>query len=883
MGLTPMMRQYMEIKEQVPDALLFFRLGDFYEMFFDDAKTASRELEITLTGRDCGLDERAPMCGVPHHSAESYISRLIEKGYKVAICEQVTDPSEANGLVERQVVRIVTPGTVMEASMLEEKSNHYIVSLLQNGDSYGLSFCDISTGEFLLTEITQEGGTVLLLDELSRLNPRELIVNTGMQMQEKLLHTIKERLGVYVSVYQDWAYAYPTARDTLLRHFKVHSLAGYGCAEMEYGVCAAGALLSYLSETQKNALSHIGELKTYYPQSYMVLDISTRRNLELTESIRSQERKGSLLWLLDKTGTAMGGRMLKKWVQQPLVDKAGIEGRLNAVETLIEKDEVLSILADTLKEVYDLERLMGRIAYGTANGRDLIALKTSLTQLPAVRDLTSEMDAGLLKTYHDQIDELKDIADLIESSILEDCPLTIREGGVIKEGWNKELDRYRNAMGEGKQWIAEMEKKERERTGIKNLKVGFNKVFGYYLDVTKSNYELVPGDYVRKQTLANSERYITQELKEMEDTILGAEEKSLRLEYRLFTEIRDRINEAIGRIQTTAEALASLDALVSFARVSQKNGYVRPGIRTDGALSIKSGRHPVVEHTLPHEQFVPNDTELDLDTSRFMILTGPNMAGKSTYMRQVALITLMAQIGCYVPADSAEIGIVDRIFTRVGASDDLASGQSTFMVEMNEVSNILHHATGRSLLILDEIGRGTSTYDGLSIAWAVVEHICQDEQLGCRTLFATHYHELTELEGKIAGVKNFSITVREHGEDIIFLRRIVRGGTQKSLGIQVARLAGLPNAVIGRAGELLKLLESADISAAADDGEAAAAKDNAGQLTFFEEKDPREEKRQHFVDQMLKEFAGLDSNSMTPIEALGILDGWIQKARRIKG
>ena len=883
MGLTPMMRQYCEIKEQVPDALLFFRLGDFYEMFFEDAKTASRELEITLTGRDCGLSERAPMCGVPHHSAESYISRLIEKGYKVAICEQVTDPSEANGLVERQVVRVVTPGTVMEASMLEEKSNHYIASLLQNGESYGLAFCDISTGEFLLTEITQEGGTVLLMDELSRLTPRELIVNTGMRMQEKLMYAIKERLGIYVSVYQDWAYAYPTARDTLLRHFKVHSLAGYGCEEMEYGICAAGALLSYLSETQKNALSHIGALRTYYPQSYMVLDISTRRNLELTESIRSQERKGSLLWLLDKTGTAMGGRMLKKWVQQPLVDKAGIEGRLHAVEQLIEKDEVLSILADTLKEIYDLERLMGRIAYGTANGRDLIALKTSLTQLPAVRDLTKEMDADLLKTYHEQIDELKDIADLIESSILEECPLTIREGGVIKEGWNEELNTYRQAMGAGKQWIAEMEKKERERTGIKNLKVGFNKVFGYYLDVTKSNYELVPEEYVRKQTLANSERYITQELKEMEDKILGAEEKSLRLEYRLFTEIRDTINESIARIQTTAEALASLDALVSFARVSQKNGYVRPGLRTDGVLRIKSGRHPVVERTLPHQQFVPNDTQLDLDTSRFMILTGPNMAGKSTYMRQVALITLMAQIGCYVPADSAEIGIVDRIFTRVGASDDLASGQSTFMVEMNEVSNILHHATSQSLLILDEIGRGTSTYDGLSIAWAVVEHICQDERLGCRTLFATHYHELTELEGKIAGVKNFSITVQEHGEDIIFLRRIVRGGTQKSLGIQVARLAGLPDAVIGRAGELLRLLESADISTVAENREAAATRDNAGQITFFEERDPREDKRQHFVDQMLREFAGMDSNNMTPIEALGILDSWIQKARRIKG
>lgn len=881
MGLTPMMRQYLEVKEQHPDALLFFRLGDFYEMFFEDAKLASRELEITLTGRDCGLAERAPMCGVPYHSAESYISRLIEKGYKVAICEQITDPSESNGLVDRQVVRIVTPGTVMEPSMLEEKSNHYIASLLQSGDSYGLSFCDISTGEFLLTEITQEGGTVLLLDELSRLAPRELIVNTGMQMQEKLLRTIKERFHIYVSVYQDWAYTYASARETLLRHFTVQSLAGYGCEDMEYGVCAAGALLAYLSETQKNALSHIGRIRTYYPQSYMVLDISTRRNLELTESLRNQERRGSLLWLLDKTGTAMGGRMLKKWIQQPLVDQPGIEARLDAVEQLIQKEEVLSILSDKLQEIYDLERLMGRIAYGTANGRDLVALKTSLLQLPAIRVLTGEMDAALLRAYHQQIDELTDIAELIESSIREDCPLTIREGGIIKEGWNEELDTYRKAMVEGKQWIAELEKKERERTGIKNLKVGFNKVFGYYLDVTKSNYNLVPVDYIRKQTLANSERYITQELKEMEDTILGAEEKSLRLEYRLFTEIRDKINDSIGRIQSTAEAIAALDALVSLAKVSQKNGYVRPRICTDGVLSIKGGRHPVVERTLPHEQFVPNDTYLDLADSRFMILTGPNMAGKSTYMRQVALITLMAQIGCFVPADEAEIGIVDRIFTRVGASDDLASGQSTFMVEMNEVANILHHATRQSLLILDEIGRGTSTYDGLSIAWAVVEHIC--EELGCRALFATHYHELTELEGKIAGVKNFSITVQEFGEDIIFLRRIIRGGTQKSLGIQVARLAGLPGPVIRRARELLRLLESADISAVEKDREAAAAREEVQQITFFEERDPKQEKRQQFAEQLVHEFARMDSNNMTPIEALGILDSWIQKARRIQG
>lgn len=882
MGLTPMMRQYMETKEQYPDALLFFRLGDFYEMFFDDAILASRELELTLTGRDCGLSERAPMCGVPHHSVESYISRLINKGYKVAICEQVTDPSEAVGLVERQVVRVVTPGTVMEASMLEEKSNHYIASLLQSGDSFGLAFCDVTTGEFLLTEIAQEDGAVLLLDELSRVKPREMIVNTGMQMQERLMGDIKGRLNIYVSVYQDWAYAHNTARDTLLRHFKVHSLSGYGCEEMEYGVGAAGALLSYLSETQKNALTHIRSLRTYYPQSYMVLDISTRRNLELTESLRTQERKGSLLWLLDRTGTAMGGRMLKKWVQQPLVDSAGIEERLDAVTELTAKDEVLSILADMLKEVYDLERLMGRIAYGTANGRDLIALKVSLTQVPGIHGLTGDMGAALVRKYNDMIDDLTDIATLIEDSIREDCPITIREGGVIKEGWNEELDRYRHAMGDGKQWIAELERKERERTGIKNLKVGYNRVFGYYLDVTKSNYELVPEDYIRKQTLANSERYITQELKEMEDTILGAEEKSLRLEYRLFTEIRDTINEAVGRIQSTAEALASLDALVSLAAVSRKHGYVRPVIRTDGALSIKGGRHPVVERTLPHEQFVPNDTQLDLADSRFMILTGPNMAGKSTYMRQVALITLMAQIGCFVPADSAEIGIVDRIFTRVGASDDLASGQSTFMVEMNEVSNILHHATRRSLLILDEIGRGTSTYDGLSIAWAVVEHICQDRSLGCRTLFATHYHELTELEGKITGVKNFSITVQEHGEDIIFLRRIVRGGTQKSLGIQVARLAGLPEAVITRARELLGLLESADISTLAERQEAAAARQDAGQITFFEERDPVSEKQRHFADQAVREFAGMDINAMTPMQAFGIVDTWIQKARRIR-
>lgn len=871
-GLTPMMQQYIQIKEQHKDAILFFRLGDFYEMFFDDAIIASKDLEITLTGKDCGLEERAPMCGVPFHSAEGYIAKLIEKGHKVAICEQTQDPAEAKGLVERQVVRVVTPGTILETSMLDDKSNNYLVSVsIVDQNSLGMAFADISTGEFFVCQLSKGNTLDKLLDELSRLNPSEILFNDEVQADKSLINMIRSRFSSYITFYHQWAYQYESAYKKLLSHFKVQSLVGYGCEDMEHGISAAGALLEYLSETQKNTLEYINQIKAYFPQNFMVLDNTARRNLELIETIRGKGKRGSLLWLLDKTNTAMGGRLLRKWVQQPLIEKNEIVKRQDVLQELINNPILMEDLRSHLEKVYDLERLISRISFGSGNARDMLSLKQSLEVLPPIKELLKSAASQLFEYFYSEIDILEDVYTLLENSIFETPPTTLKEGNIIKSGYNVKLDDYRHAMTEGKDWIAALEQQEREKTGIKNLKIGFNKIFGYYIDITKSYYDLVPTSYIRKQTLANSERYITDELKEVEDKILGAEDKSIRLEYDIFCEIREQVAGHADRIQKTAAVLAALDALYSLAKVSFENGYIRPSIHENGILSIKDGRHPVVEKTLPHGLFVPNDTNLS-SREHLMIITGPNMAGKSTYMRQVALIVLMAQIGCFVPAKEAEIGIVDRIFTRVGASDDLSSGQSTFMVEMNEVANILNNATSKSLLVLDEIGRGTSTFDGLSIAWAVIEHICQEPLLKSKTLFATHYHELTELEGQIKGIQNYCIAVKEQGDDIIFLRRIIRGGADKSFGVQVAKLAGLPTEVINRAKKILALLEEADINNSNSlmvSETAVAAKKDDMQISFFQPEPSA-------IEQELKT---LDIVNITPMEAMKILYELVQKAR----
>ncbi|HHW70527.1 MAG TPA: DNA mismatch repair protein MutS [Clostridiales bacterium] len=860
-SLTPMMQQYLQIKEQHRDALLFFRLGDFYELFFEDAITASKELEITLTGRDCGLEERAPMCGVPYHSVEGYIARLIEKGYKIAICEQLEDPSEAKGIVKRDVVRIITPGTLVETSMLDEKTNNYLVSLYKGQGYWGISIVDVSTGEFLISQVESDK----LIDELTRIQPSEIIIEENIKsLEQELIELIEKNLNIYVTSYHSWAFDKDTSYKCLLRHFNVSSLEGYGCEHMTYGICAAGALIEYLSETQKNTLQHINRIQTYYLNKYMVLDFHTRRNLELVETMRSKQKKGSLLWLLDKTNTAMGGRLLKHWIQQPLTNPEEINKRLEAIEELTQKFNLMEQLKDNLNLVYDLERLASKVCYGSVNARDLISLKESVKVLPNIKELLEECTSVLLKEIYENLDPLEDIYSLIAESIIDDPPITIKEGNIIKDNFNDQLDYYRKALNEGKSWIASLELKEKKTTGIKTLKVGFNKVFGYYIEVTKSYLDKVPEHYIRKQTLVNAERYITPELKKVEDDILAAEEKSIKLEYEIFAEIRENIAKQVERIQDSAQKIALLDTLWSLSKVALDNGYIKPIVNNEGIIQINNGRHPVVEQTLLHEQFVPNDTYLDMDENRIMIITGPNMAGKSTYMRQVALIVLMAQIGSFVPAEEATIGVVDRIFTRVGASDDLAAGQSTFMVEMSEVANILNNATPNSLLILDEIGRGTSTFDGLSIAWAVVEYICESKNIGAKTLFATHYHELTELEGQYKGVKNYKIAVKEYGDDIIFLRKIMKGSADKSFGIQVAKLAGLPNPVVERAKIILEQLESADVH------NVQKKKDIPNhQLTFFDSTPTK-------IEKILKK---VDIVNITPLEALNILNELVEEVK----
>lgn len=869
--LTPMMKQYMETKSQYQDCILFYRLGDFYEMFFEDALTASRELEITLTGKNCGQEEKAPMCGVPYHAVEGYLNRLVAKGYKVAICEQVEDPKTTKGIVKREVVRIVTPGTNLDTQALDETKNNYIMCIVYIADRYGVSVADISTGDYFVTEIPD---SAKLLDEIYRFSPSEIICNEAFYMSGVDMDGMKDRLGITIYSLESWYFDDEVCRKKLLEHFEVSSFAGLGLADYDCGIISAGALLQYLLETQKNSLSNLTHITPYAAGKFMMIDSSTRRNLELCETLREKQKRGSLLWVLDKTKTAMGARTLRKYVEQPLIDKTEIIRRLDAVQELKEQAISREEIREYLSPVYDLERLITKIAYGSANPRDLTAFRSSLEMLPALLYILQEMKAELLKDLAVDLDPLEDLCILVKKAIREDPPIAMKEGNIINDGYNEEVDKLRRAKSDGKDWLAKLENDEREKTGIKNLKIKYNKVFGYYLEVTNSYKEMVPEYYTRKQTLANAERYITPELKELEDMILGAEDKLYALEYELYSEVRDLIASQIERIQKTAKAVAALDAFASLALVAERNNYVRPKINEKGVIDIKEGRHPVVERMIPNEMFISNDTYLDDKKHRISIITGPNMAGKSAYMRQTALIALMAQIGSFVPAKSANIGLSDRIFTRVGASDDLASGQSTFMVEMTEVANILRNATSKSLLILDEIGRGTSTFDGLSIAWAVIEYISDSRLLGAKTLFATHYHELTELEGKIDNVNNYCIAVKEKGDDIVFLRKIVKGGADKSYGIQVAKLAGVPELVIGRAKEIVEELSDEDITARVSE---IASKERVvkkkPKVKKYDDVDIAQMSLFDTVkdDDVLEELKNLDVGNMTPIDALNTI------------
>ena len=872
-ALTPMMQQYMETKEQYKDCILFYRLGDFYEMFFEDAITASKALEITLTGKACGLDEKAPMCGVPYHAVEGYLNRLVSKGYKVAICEQVEDPKATKGIVKREVVRIVTPGTNLNTQALDDTKNNYLMCITFISGKIGVSVCDVTTGDYYVTEAED---TKKLLDEIMRYQPSEIICNDAFMVSGLDLEDLKDRLGITIYTISPHMFDDDNCRKTLMRHFHLNTLIGLGLEDFPTGLIAAGSLLQYLYETQKTSLDHIRHINPYLTSKFMLLDSSSRRNLELTETLREKQKRGSLLWVLDKTKTAMGARQLRSYLEQPLIEKEEIEKRLNAVEALYNESFLRDELREYLSPVYDLERLLGRVSYGTANPRDFIALQNSFEMLPHIKAVLNSFDSEELSKINAEIDDLSDVYQLISEAINEEPPISTKEGGIIKDGFHADVDKLRSAKLDGKTWLAELEAEDRERTGIKNLKIKYNKVFGYYFEVTNSYQDLVPEDYIRKQTLANAERYTTPKLKELEDMILNAEDKLYGLEYELFHNILVHIAAQMDRIQSTAKALARLDAYASLAIVAERNNYVRPSLNEKGVIDIKNGRHPVVERMIDHDLFIANDTYLDNGKHCVSVITGPNMAGKSTYMRQSALIVLMAQIGSFVPAESANIGIVDRIFTRVGASDDLASGQSTFMVEMNEVSNILRNATNKSLLILDEIGRGTSTFDGLSIAWAVIEHISNKRLLGAKTLFATHYHELTELEDKMDNVNNYCIAVKEKGDDIVFLRKIVKGGADRSYGIQVAKLAGVPDMVIDRAKEIAANLSQYDMAAMIQ--EMLADKDHKGS------KDIKKAKHYDDVDlaqmslfdtvkdeDVLKELEEIDISNLTPMDALNTL------------
>ncbi len=866
MAISPMMQQYLKTKEAYKDCVLFYRLGDFYEMFFDDALLVSKELELTLTGKDCGMEERAPMCGVPFHASETYLQRLVERGHKVAICEQIGDPKASKGLVQRDVVRVVTPGTTLSAHALDETKNNYLMCIVYLQERFGCAIADVTTGDCFLTEVDSIGK---LQDEINKYAPAEIICNESFLVSGLDLEEMKHRLKVCVYALDAWYFDADLCRRTLLDHFHADALADLGLTGYDAGVLAAGAMFSYLRETQKTSMEHMTKIIPYAAETFMLLDSSTRRNLELVETLREKNKVGSLLWVLDKTRTAMGARTLRSNVEQPLIDETLINERLEAVEALVEEPMLRDEIREHLGPVYDLERLISRISYQTATPRDLTAFRSSLERIPPVRELLKDFEAPLLKKIYRDMDALEDLCDLVQRAILEDPPLAVKEGGIIREGYNEQVDQYRSSKSEGTKWLADLEASERERTGIRNLKIKYNRVFGYYLEVTNSFKDLVPDDYTRKQTLANAERYVTPKLKELESLILGAEDKLFALEYELFAQIRSQIAQEVQRIQKTAKALAAIDVFATLALVAEQNQYVRPRINCKGKILVKKGRHPVVENMSVHDTFIANDTYLDNQKNRVSIITGPNMAGKSTYMRQTALIVLMAQIGSFVPAQEADIGIVDRIFTRVGASDDLASGQSTFMVEMTEVANILKNATAKSLLILDEIGRGTSTFDGLSIAWAVIEHISNVKLLGAKTLFATHYHELTELEGKLPGVNNYCIAVKEQGDDVVFLRKIVRGGADKSYGIQVAKLAGVPDSVICRAKELVEELSDADITAAVKDLTEPRKKTSVK----FDQVDMQQMTLMDAVqdNDIIRELKELDVSNLTPMAALNLL------------
>ena len=860
-GYSPMMQHYLDTKNQYKDCILFYRLGDFYEMFFDDAVNVSRELELTLTGKDCGQEERAPMCGIPYHAAENYISRLIGKGYKVAICEQLEDPKQAKGIVKRDVIRVVTPGTVMEANLLDDRKNNYIMCVYKNGIFFGVTVCDITTGDFRTTEIKETNNFATLLDEISKYSPAELVVNPMMYECQDEIAKIKERFDVYITRLEESKFE--NNYENLENKYKIvddEDNVHEDIKENMLAVSSTNALLTYLLDTQKNSLDHINKLIFYSTTKYMSLDINARRNLEITEKLRDKSKKGTLLWVLDKSATSMGGRLLRRWLNNPLIDVKQINKRLDAVQELKDNIILRGEITECLKKVYDIERLAGKISYGSANARDLISLKNSANQLPEIKKILSDVNSNLLKELYNDLDILEDIYELIDKTIVDEPPISVKEGGLIKLGFDEEVDKLKTATTDGKNWIIKLEAEEKEKTGIKGLKVGFNKVFGYYIEVTKSNVSLVPDRYIRKQTLTNGERYITEELKNLENQILGAEEKVVNLEYNIFVEVRDKIEAQVERLQKSASVVATIDALCSFATVAEDMNYVRPQVDNSGVIDIKDGRHPVIEKILPIGSFVQNDTYLDKNENRLSIITGPNMAGKSTYMRQVALITLMAQLGSFVPTSYAKIGVVDKIFTRVGASDDLSMGQSTFMVEMMEVAQILKEATSNSLVILDEIGRGTSTYDGLSIAWAVAEYIADNKKCGAKTLFATHYHELTDLENKLEGVKNYSIAVKEKGEDIIFLRKIVKGGTDESYGVHVAKLAGVPQIVTKRANEILKSIERKNVLNNKNI-EKQDKKQAEGQLTMYNFK----------LAELAHELDKVDVNSLTPIEALNTL------------
>lgn len=864
--LSPMMEQYVATKEKYKDCILFYRLGDFYEMFFDDAILASKELEITLTGKDCGMEERAPMCGIPFHAADTYINQLVKKGYKVAIGEQVEDPKLAKGLVKREVIRIVTPGTNLSSESLEESKNNYLMCISYVGKNYGISVTDLSTGVFKTCQIQQAEKVV---DEINKFQPSEVLYQAGVEQVEEI-HAVCERLQVSHTVAPDYYFNLETDEETLKRQFHINSIEGLGLKDNPACVASCGALMQYLHETQMSSLSHINHIETYSVDSFMILDSATRRNLELTETLRDKQKRGSLLWVLDKTKTAMGARKLREFVEQPLLYKDAIEKRLDAIEAINKELIVREELREYLNTIYDLERLLTRIALKTANPRDLLAFKTSIQYLPDIYNLLRELPCERINEIYEDYDSLEDLYDLLEQAIVEEPPVSIKEGGIFKQGYRDEIDELRLAKTECKTWLADLESKEREKTGIKGLKIKYNKVFDYYFEVTNSFKSLVPDYFIRKQTLVNAERFTTDELNTLSGKILGAEDKLYALEYDCYVELREKLAAALVRVQKMAGYIAELDALCSLAYVADKNNYVRPSLNTDGVIDIKGGRHPVVEKMLANDSFVENDTYLNNAESRISIITGPNMAGKSTYMRQTALITLLAQIGSFVPAESANIGLCDRIFTRVGASDDLASGQSTFMIEMNEVANILRNATKDSLLILDEIGRGTSTFDGLSIAWAVVEYIADPNILGAKTLFATHYHELTELEGKLSSVNNFCIAVQEEGDDIVFLRKIIKGGADRSYGIQVARLAGVPEPVLKRAREICNELIDSDITTKVKDIDIKPA---------LSEQPKKKETRSSDYEQLslfsspvemtiANELKTMDLNNMTPIKAM---------------